>query len=328
MTQKHYQVHPLCKKMRPLTKEERGHLEDSIKEAGGATDPIKLWHESVIDGANRQEICIEQGLPFQIVDMTVQLADLAAVEQWILLNQLGRRNLSGTEASLLRGRYYNLIKKDPHRPASTGREVISTLNERNTLEGEGTADQVAAELGVSRSTIVRDGQLAEAFDKMSPEEKERVRSGKITKREVLEKAAKTRPKKEKKAEYAVGKSTATDFIESQARRLAHALNRFKGAFESIREASPEDMAALPAPVRATREIMGKFISKMTIELDELSDVFLCLACEGAGCADCRLGYADADAWRYQQRKLEEDPAYAGSKILQRKTPAAPEVSSP
>jgi hypothetical protein len=43
--------------------------------------------------------------------VAVDLPDRDAAEDWIDTNQLGRRNLTPDQASLLRGRRYNRLKK-------------------------------------------------------------------------------------------------------------------------------------------------------------------------------------------------------------------------
>jgi len=65
-------------------------------------------------------------------------------------NQLGRRNLSPDQSSLLRGRRYNRTKKVTGRPKGGQNDPIKTY------------DKLATEHGVSPSTSKRDGQFAAA----------------------------------------------------------------------------------------------------------------------------------------------------------------------
>jgi hypothetical protein len=57
------------------------------------------------------------GLPFQTAG--ISLPDRDAALDWIDTNQLARRNLTPDQASLLRGRRYNRMKK---REGAQGRE--------------------------------------------------------------------------------------------------------------------------------------------------------------------------------------------------------------
>lgn len=174
----------------PLSEIERLQLEQNI-EAEGCRDPLVVWmtesgDEILIDGHNRFEICERLGVQFRTVGL--EFASRTEVLDWIYRNQLGRRNLSPADASELRGRMYNGRKKKHggERKASPQNEDLKT------------AEVVAKETGVSKATIERDGKYAEAVDAVAkevPEVREKVRSGEVTKADVIE-AAKT-PEKAK-----------------------------------------------------------------------------------------------------------------------------------
>jgi len=88
----------------------------------------------------------------------VRLRGVYAVREeaadWIDANQLGRRNLSPEQMSLLRGRRYNRTKK-----AHGGAREASHQNE--DLK---TAERLAKQYGVGKATIERDGKFAEAVE--------------------------------------------------------------------------------------------------------------------------------------------------------------------
>jgi hypothetical protein len=77
----------------PLTPAEERGLVEAIQAAGRALDPVKVWRGLVIDGHNRFNICRAYGLPYEVQDMTRDLADRAAVKAWMLKHQASRRNL-------------------------------------------------------------------------------------------------------------------------------------------------------------------------------------------------------------------------------------------
>lgn len=78
---------------------------------------------------------------------------------WIIENQLGRRNLHPDQASYLRGKRYNGEKQDK----GGDRKSI----DQNDPLIESTADRLATEYKVSAPTIKRDGQYAAAVDKLA-----------------------------------------------------------------------------------------------------------------------------------------------------------------
>jgi len=76
------------------------------------------------------------------------------VADWIDANQLGRRNLTPDQMSLLRGRRFNRAKK--HEQAPSGQFVRMVH----------TAESIAKQHGVTEKTIRRDGKFAEAVEKV------------------------------------------------------------------------------------------------------------------------------------------------------------------
>jgi hypothetical protein len=91
----------------PLSKEEYKQLEENIVK-WGCLDPLKVWPVQdsddviLLDGHNRFAICSDHNVSY--VTESVPLIDRAAVIDWMIANQLGRRNLSAKQISYLRGR--------------------------------------------------------------------------------------------------------------------------------------------------------------------------------------------------------------------------------
>src|SRR4029453_82937 len=94
----------------PPTAEEYTQLEANLL-AHGCRDPLVVWQETnlVLDGHNRYAICQQHQIPFTTT--AVSLPDRDAAMNWIDANQLGRRNLTPDQMSLLRGRRYNRAKR-------------------------------------------------------------------------------------------------------------------------------------------------------------------------------------------------------------------------
>ncbi len=79
-----------------------------------------------------------------------------AAADWIDANQLGRRNLTPDQMSLLRGRRYNRLK------GKREDNLKQNIPKGHFVPSGRTADKLAGEHGVDARTIRRDGQYAEA----------------------------------------------------------------------------------------------------------------------------------------------------------------------
>lgn len=66
-------------------------LETNINE-DGCRDPLTVWQEEnlLLDGHNRFEICKRYGMEYEL--FFVSLPDRQSAINWIINNQLGRRN--------------------------------------------------------------------------------------------------------------------------------------------------------------------------------------------------------------------------------------------
>lgn len=137
----------------PLSAEEKQQLEANIV-TDGCRDPLVVWGDLLIDGHNRFEICTRLGLPFQTV--AKQFEDRDSVMDWMDANQLGRRNITPDQFTLLLGRRYNRAKKAAGGRAGRdfGTDKLSTPN---------TAEKLATEHGVDERTVRRAGQYADAI---------------------------------------------------------------------------------------------------------------------------------------------------------------------
>ncbi len=137
----------------PLTSNELMQLEANLVAERGCRDPLVVWSGTLLDGHNRHEICTRRALPFKTVEAN-GVASRADALEWIVTNQLGRRNLTPEQASYLRGRRYNLEK------GRWGRESGKTF--RSNM-----ADKLAKEFNVTDRTIRSDGTYAAAIDTLA-----------------------------------------------------------------------------------------------------------------------------------------------------------------
>ena len=116
------------------------------------------WPCILIDGHNRYYICTRLDLPFQTV--VKEFADRDAVMDWMDANQLGRRNLTPDQRTLLLGRRYNRVKKAQN---DGGTGTAKATVDQNDLRLS-TAEKLAQQHGVSPATVKRAGQYASAVE--------------------------------------------------------------------------------------------------------------------------------------------------------------------
>jgi N6-adenosine-specific RNA methylase IME4 len=141
----------------PLASDELAVLEGNILR-DGCRDPLLVWagQNILVDGHNRFNICQKHGLPYKT--KALEFASREAVVEWMDTNQLGRRNLTNDQRSLLRGRLYNRTKMTM---AEAGARSLS--QSATSLD---TAAVLAEKHGVHRATIIRDGKRAEFFEEL------------------------------------------------------------------------------------------------------------------------------------------------------------------
>ncbi len=84
-----------------LTGAEYEQLEKNLL-LDGCREKIIVWNDFLIDGHNRYSICTKHDLDFEILELN-HFEDRHAVIDWMIQNQIGKRNLTGGTISYLRG---------------------------------------------------------------------------------------------------------------------------------------------------------------------------------------------------------------------------------
>lgn len=169
-----------------LTAEESAQLEASIA-ADGCRDEIVVWAnhtDTILDGHHRYKICQRVDKPFKTTALRFETREECV--EWIVSNQLGRRNLSDEQKSYLRGKRYQSEKR-----ADGGHGDQKS-------EGKScppiTAERLADEFDVSPRTMKNDAAFAEAVDeiaeKQGPEAKAAILAGESLGKAATIKAAK------------------------------------------------------------------------------------------------------------------------------------------
>jgi len=162
-------INPILKSLiPPLQEEELEILEQSIREEGVREDII-LWKDKVnatnendfilVDGHNRYHIVqkIEsEGGNVKYGVKLIDLPDFESVKDWMIINQLGRRNLTNEQRSYLRGLRYE-------------REKSKHGGDRKPSPQNGnlkTHEKLSEEYSVSKNTILRDAEFARGLEKI------------------------------------------------------------------------------------------------------------------------------------------------------------------
>lgn len=173
----------------PLNKAELDQLRASIETAGKARDPLVVWKGKniLLDGHNRYAFCKERGFGFTVVEQ--RCSNVNTAKNWIILNQLSRRNLAPKAASILRGKLYHASKQAQGGDRKSKHQNDVLIN---------TAETVASKTGVSKPTVERDAKFAESVETLGIEQE--VMSGENTqsRSEIIAEAEKVKPTPSKK----------------------------------------------------------------------------------------------------------------------------------
>lgn len=143
--------------IRLLKPEERDTLEKNIL-ADGCRDALIVWRGEniLLDGHNRYAICTQHNLSFRIEYKDFEHREDAL--DWLIDNQLGRRNLTKNELDYYIGKKYNRLKQQGKRTDLTSGNFYQKLQTSETLAGEH---------GVSEKTVRNDGKYTEAVDRLA-----------------------------------------------------------------------------------------------------------------------------------------------------------------
>jgi len=163
----------------PLRDDELQLLEQSVL-AEGIRDPLVAWNRNgeyvLLDGHHRYELAQKHGLTFSTIGM--QFDSYEDAIQWVLQNQLARRNLTDEQRTLIIGRLYNQMKLAQGRPPEDEKVVNFT-----TFSGSAaTARHVGGMFGVGEKTVRNAAEFAKAVDALAevePKAAEAVLLGKV-----------------------------------------------------------------------------------------------------------------------------------------------------
>jgi hypothetical protein len=166
----------------PLQEEESNQLEKNIL-AEGCREALLIWQTTanvldttstqtsavyiLVDGHNRYGICIKHKLNFKI--HLISFDSLKDVRDYMIDNQLGRRNLIPEQASYLRGLRYNTEKlekgkytRDEHKGQNVPYDLIDSEDNKSAdnIEKNHKGQNVPYDLGSSKGNNLteKDGE--------------------------------------------------------------------------------------------------------------------------------------------------------------------------
>ena len=201
-------IDPELKSLIPiLSPEERAQLENNLI-SEGCRDPLVIWkgYNILLDGHNRYEICVKNGLNYELIE--IELPDRESAHLWMMRNQLGRRNLQPEALAYFREMLYEKTKIKITNPAGIkGKKDFSEDGGQNVHHQSKanlkTEEILAQEFKVNPRTIRRAAKYAQAVDQIAevvgseirPQILSRTTEKKLSKKKTLElaKAAKHKP---------------------------------------------------------------------------------------------------------------------------------------
>lgn len=177
-------------KIPPISEDEFKQLRENILEAGEVFEPLVIWDGIMIDGHNRWKV-IQENPSVKYKVREIPFPDKWAAFEWMYKNQLGRRNLTDEQRAYTIGKMYQARKKSVGNSTSV-RNADGTFQSdqlgQNGLIGltrraikDGTAGNVAKDIGVSINTVKRSEKFTKGVDALrvvSPEAADKVLSGK------------------------------------------------------------------------------------------------------------------------------------------------------
>lgn len=163
----------------PLSPEEFKQLKENII-ADGCREPLVVWNGIIVDGHNRYKICSESNISFKTEDKA--FSDRSAVVEWMLRNQLGRRNLNDFQRNEVALKYEQIIAEQmKQRQSEAGGDKVSkkcetAVDQMNHSAQEKTSKrkELAKIAGTSEGSIQRSKLILE---KGTPEQISRAREG-------------------------------------------------------------------------------------------------------------------------------------------------------
>ena len=270
-------------KIPPLTDAEFEQLQENILNDGEVYEPIAVWNGTIIDGHNRYKIILEHPeIPFRVKEM--DFSDKWAAFEWMYKKQLGRRNLTDEQRTMLIGKMYEARKQTVavfYGNQHTSTEVLHQ-NGGEAKKRYGTAAAIAEELGVGEGTVQRAVDFTKSVDairEQSPEAAEKIlQGGSGVTKGVMQEVHKMEPEKVK---------TLADAIIEGPAKTKEVIEKYKAPV------TMESMNATPLPENEyTEDYFREDVMGIPKELDDLIRLFLLAHRDMLSNEYCKHAYLD------------------------------------
>lgn len=192
-------------KIPPLSQDEFSKLEENILADGEVREPLVVWDGTIVDGHHRWKIIQKHPeIPYKVNRM--DFPDKYAAIVWMCRNQVGRRNITPEQRTVLIGEAYKAMKLSRGGDRGTGHDETGKFTASAQNEplrtARRTSQKIAEQFGVGKETVKRAERFLDglnAAEDVIPGFKEAVLSGdiKVSKTQVA--AIKDAPKDERPA---------------------------------------------------------------------------------------------------------------------------------
>jgi DNA modification methylase len=150
----------------PLSEEEFKQLESNILKEG-IRDALVIWNNVLIDGHNRYRIANENGLEFSVVETSFDSNSEA--EEWIILNQFGRRNLPAYVRGVLALKLKSIYSDRAKSNQGARTDILPILAE--SIKPINTREEISKKADVSHGTMSKIEKIEELA---TPEQKKKL----------------------------------------------------------------------------------------------------------------------------------------------------------
>ena len=237
-------------KIPPLSEDEFQKLEQNILEDGEVREPLVVWHNTIIDGHHRWKIIQKHNLAnYKIKQM--DFPDKWAAIVWMCRNQLGRRNITNEQKTILIGEAFNAQKMTSK---FHGNQYTGGLQNGAEQKHGKTEKIIAEQFGVGRGTVARAKQFVDSVDaaeKVSPGFRDSILTGTVKAPKEVIREIRNIPEEKRPA--------AVEAIKSGDTETAKAI---------IRESKPvPQKKEEPEPAPFTPEELGELIDAAAKALD-------------------------------------------------------------
>lgn len=190
----------LKKLIEPLQANEYNLLEKSLLNEG-CRDSLIIWNNTIIDGHNRYEICKKHNIEFTTENMNFE--NMSQAKNWMIDNQLARRNLTDSQRRYYIGKRYEEDKKE-----NKGNQYTEDAM-GNSYPKQRTSESLAKENNISERTVRNNADYSKAIDKIKehqPEVAEKILNEeiKISNKDVIT-LSKHEPEEREKITEVIGK---------------------------------------------------------------------------------------------------------------------------